>query len=69
MNDTADKNPPIAWVILTATTTVTSVLWFFLWFRSPWPIVAYISTPLIVIIPAIAGVAAWVRRTKNKRNT
>jgi multidrug resistance efflux pump len=67
MGDTADKNPPIAWIILTLSTTFIGFVWFYMWFKSPWPIVGYVVGPFVVIIPAIAGIAAWVRRVKNKR--
>ena len=57
-------NDVISWLILTLACVVVSLLWFFAWYRSPWPLVGYIVAGAVVLIPVAVGVAALVHRRR-----
>jgi hypothetical protein len=57
--------PKVAWVILTLSSVVVGVIWYLAWFRSPWPIVGYIVSPIVLSVPLIVGIVALIRKRKN----
>jgi multidrug resistance efflux pump len=62
---TVEKTSKVFWIVLTLSATVVGVLWYLAWFRSPWPIVGYIVSPIVLSVPLVAGIVALVRKRKN----